>query len=1043
MTGPRGPARFLTTVLFTDIVGSTEHAAELGDRAFHDLIQLHHGIVRAALRRHGGREVDTAGDGFFAVFDAPAAAVDCALEIAAAVREQLGIEIRAGLHVGEVEQRGSNMSGIAVHIGSRIMSAAGASEVLVSGTVRDLTTGAGLTFEDRGVRELKGVPGQWPVYSVSRASRAAPSPETGPEPAARRAAAVRRAHARPIWQRRPRLVAGISVVLALVIAAGGLFVWSPWRPPALGAVAEDSVGVIDVDRAEVIGAVRVGARPGGIAVGEGSAWVTNTGADTISQINLETRSVVNTIEVGRQPAGIAVAGGALWVANSGDGTVSRVNIAAGRVVDSIAVGNGPTAIAAGAGAIWVANAVDSTVVRLDTRSGEPGSPIGVAARPVALAVDDSGVWVASQDGGAVTQIDAVTGTTIANPVPLASRPTALAVGAGAVWVAGADGTVARIDPASSRITATLDIGGSLTSIVVTEASVYVADLEGSVHQVDIANAAASPRRIQIASAAQALTVVEGQVWVATRASAASHRGGTLRVVSEFPPDLDPVSGVPLYHMASFQADGLVAYRRVGGVAGSVLLPDLARAIPRPTNGARTYTFQLREGLVYSDGSEVRTEDFRRGIERTFQVGDAFSGETIGPYYYSSIVGADACGPGAPVQRCDLSAGIVTDEATRTVTFHLSDPDPDFLYKLALPYAYPAPTTVPTNELIEGAYPGTGPYTVAGVSETEIRLVRNPNFAPWDSEVRPNGYPDEIVWTHGITLEEQVAMVERGEADYAPLRIAGSAVTELITSLRTRYPAQLHSASVSLIFAFMNTKKHPFDSLEARQAVSMAIDRGHVADLFGGSFGVTITCQVLPPGYPGYRPYCPYTTDPNPGGSWQGRDLEAARRLVDASGTSGAAVVVGPVLGRHREVARHLVTVLRDLGYKATLAPPTDDGDVFSAVFEEGRVQTGVFEWFGDSLAPSGFLTAFTCAGNAGLGNYCDPALEQRMADAAELQTTDAAAAADAWAAIDREITDLALWAPLVNQGADFVSARVGNYQFHAAYLVLLDQLWVQ
>jgi YVTN family beta-propeller protein len=1042
VTGPRGPARFLTTVLFTDIVGSTEHAAELGDRAFHELIQLHHGIVRSALRRNGGREVDTAGDGFFAVFDAPAAAVDCALEVAIAVREQLGIEIRAGLHVGEVEQRGAKVGGIAVHIGSRIMSAAGASEVLVSGTVRDLTTGAGLTFEDRGVRELKGVPGQWPVYAVARAGRASPGPEAGPDRAARRAAAVRRAHARPIWQRRPRLIAGISLVLALVMASGGLFIWSPWRPPALAAVAENSVGVIDVDRAEVVGAVRVGARPGGIAVGEGSAWVTNTGADTISQIDLGTRSVVNTIDVGRQPAGIAASEGAIWVANSGDGTVARINVAAGRVVDSIAVGNGPTAIAAGAGAIWVANAVDSTVVRLDPRSGEPDPAIGVAARPVALAVDDSGVWVASQDGGAVTQIDPVLGTTIADPVPLASRPTALAVGAGAVWVAGADGTVARIDPASTRVTATLDIGGSLTSIVVTEASVYVADLQGSVHAVDVADTTAPPRRITIASAAQALTVVEGQVWVATRASAASHRGGTLRVVSEFPPDFDPAFGLPIYHLASFQADGLVAYRRVGGVAGSTLRPYLARAIPRPTNGGKTYTFQLRPGLVYSDGSGVMAEDFRRGIERTFQVGDV-SDESVGPYYYSSIVGADACGAGAPVQRCDLSAGIVTDEATQTVTFHLSQPDPDFLYKLALVFAYPAPITVPANEPVEGAYPGTGPYTIAEISESEFRLVRNPHFTSWDSEVRPDGFPNEIIWTYGITVEEQVAMVERGEADYAPLRIASSSVTELVTSLRTQYPAQLHSASVSLIFAFMNTATHPFDSLEARQAVSMAIDRGHVADLFGGSFGVTVTCQVLPPGYPGYRPYCPYTTDPDPGGSWQGRDLEAARRLVAASGTSGAAVVVGPVLDRHRGVARHLVTVLRELGYKATLDPATDDREVFRAVFEEGRVQIGAFEWFGDSLAPSGFLSVFTCAGSEGFTNYCDPTLDARMADAAELQTTDAAAAAEAWAEIDRRLTDHAPWAPLVNQGTDFVSARVGNYQFHPAYLVLLDQLWVQ
>ncbi len=167
--------RYLSTVLMTDIVGSTEHAAELGDSGWRDLVQQHHAVVRASLRRHGGREIDTAGDGFFAVFDAPAAAIDCALDVAEAVRK-LGIEIRAGVHVGEVEQIAGKVGGIAVVIASRIMSAAGAGEVLVSATARDLAAGSGLTFEDRDVRELKGVPGEWHVYAVGAAEQdAAPS----------------------------------------------------------------------------------------------------------------------------------------------------------------------------------------------------------------------------------------------------------------------------------------------------------------------------------------------------------------------------------------------------------------------------------------------------------------------------------------------------------------------------------------------------------------------------------------------------------------------------------------------------------------------------------------------------------------------------------------------------------------------------------------------------------------------------------------------------------------------------------------------------
>ena len=159
----------------TDIVGSTEHAAELGDSGWRELVQLHHALVRAALRRHGGREMDTAGDGFFAIFDAPAAAVRCALEIVEEVGE-LGLEIRAGVHVGEVEQIGRKVGGISVVIASRIMVGAGPSEVLVSSTVRDLIAGSRLTFEDRGSRELKGVPGEWHVYAVGRAEADATRP---------------------------------------------------------------------------------------------------------------------------------------------------------------------------------------------------------------------------------------------------------------------------------------------------------------------------------------------------------------------------------------------------------------------------------------------------------------------------------------------------------------------------------------------------------------------------------------------------------------------------------------------------------------------------------------------------------------------------------------------------------------------------------------------------------------------------------------------------------------------------------------------------
>jgi class 3 adenylate cyclase len=161
-----GSERFLSTVLFTDIVGSTQAAAERGDRAWRDLVERHHTSVRRELARHRGVEQDTAGDGFFATFDGPGRAVRCALAIRESLRP-LGIRIRAGVHTGECEVISGKVGGIAVIIGARVREQAVPDEVLTSSTVRDLTSGSGLRFDDRGSHLLKGVPGDWRLFAAS------------------------------------------------------------------------------------------------------------------------------------------------------------------------------------------------------------------------------------------------------------------------------------------------------------------------------------------------------------------------------------------------------------------------------------------------------------------------------------------------------------------------------------------------------------------------------------------------------------------------------------------------------------------------------------------------------------------------------------------------------------------------------------------------------------------------------------------------------------------------------------------------------------
>jgi class 3 adenylate cyclase len=171
LTGARtgaDPSRILATVLFTDIVDSTRHAGQMGDRRWTDLLEQHHHLVRVELERYGGREVQTAGDGFLARFDSPRRAIDCARAAGEAIRS-IGLEIRAGVHLGELELSGADVRGIAVHIGARIAALASGGEILVSSTVKDILTGSGIGFEDRGEHQLKGVSGTWKVFAVMAA----------------------------------------------------------------------------------------------------------------------------------------------------------------------------------------------------------------------------------------------------------------------------------------------------------------------------------------------------------------------------------------------------------------------------------------------------------------------------------------------------------------------------------------------------------------------------------------------------------------------------------------------------------------------------------------------------------------------------------------------------------------------------------------------------------------------------------------------------------------------------------------------------------
>ena len=373
----RRPSRFLAAVVFTDIAGSTEVAARLGDDGWKRLLERHLRLVRSSLHRFGGHEIDTAGDGLYASFESPAQAIRFALEIAERV-ETLGIRVRSGVHMGEVELIGGKAGGIAVHIGARIAALAEPGEVLVSGTVRDLAVGSGVGFEDRGVSTLKGVPGEWTLYSARALERPAELP---PEPRVPRRERI------ATGLRTTRGKVALVVALVVTVTGTGFSAYALLQPRFLTGVEANSVGRIS--GGGIVSEVPVGSIPDAITFGFDSLWVTDTTTDSLARIDPTTSRVIQTIPVGRGPNAVAIGHGSIWVANGNERTISRVSPSTNREVDRIDVGNGPSGVATDERWVWVTNRLDGTLDRIDPQKPEEptssrSSPPRRASLPVAV-----------------------------------------------------------------------------------------------------------------------------------------------------------------------------------------------------------------------------------------------------------------------------------------------------------------------------------------------------------------------------------------------------------------------------------------------------------------------------------------------------------------------------------------------------------------------------------------------------------------------------------------------------------------------------------
>jgi class 3 adenylate cyclase len=491
----RSGGRRLGAVLFTDIVGSTAIAAEMGNTRWGELVARHHRILRRLIGRSGGHEIDTAGDGFFVTFERPADAIRCAVLATEAVRG-LGIELRAGVSFGELETVGRKPGGLVVNTAARVMSVAGPGEVLVPASVREIVPGAGITFAEHGVHQLKGLDGEFRLFGVTGIDGREIVP-----PLEEEEAAERRREIFPATGRRWALLVGAAAgVLALVVGA-----WLVWggeaEPPVVRRGVGNSVARFDVETGRIDSGVFIGTRESRfsgdvdyidhpIAVGEGGVWLIRPPRLIhIDPIDVDLRSGEIEIGIGNSQTvaagfdavwaltdrtlyrvhpgtdearpflvlplapGIATYSLALdrqlWVGDS-DGTLVRIDPATGaRDQAETGLSIGPMA---GAGdGLWVADILEGVITRVDRDSLRVANDrIEVVGNIDQIVGSDTDLWVLDQQVGVVTRIDAGS-RTVRGSARVGHEPTDMVVGLGAVWVGDRDGSLYRID------TSTLDV----------------------------------------------------------------------------------------------------------------------------------------------------------------------------------------------------------------------------------------------------------------------------------------------------------------------------------------------------------------------------------------------------------------------------------------------------------------------------------------------------------------------------------------------------------------------------------------------------------
>jgi len=919
------------TFLIADVRGYTSYTQEHGDEAAATLASSFADVVRDAVEEREGRLIELRGDEALVVFDSTRNALRAAVEVqdrigSAGLPRGVGI----GLDAGEAVPVGEGYRGGALNVAARLCSLAGPGEILASQTVLQLAeTVDGVRYGERRVERLKGLPRPVPLVEVL------------PEDRRVRRWSLRRIRRRARRAARSRRVQ-IAVAAALVAAGvAGAILALTGGEEARAEIAPNSVGLVEAG-GNVKGEIPVGGLVD-VVRGASGVWALNGDDGTVGRLDVRARRVVKPlISLGLSAGGFAAGAGYVWIEDENSPTLLRIDpryrtkdrfkLPADRSqIDTTA----PQGLAVCGGWVWVATA--NEVFKVNPATGKTRDKIAV---PGGTEIDcgDGAVWVTSAGFGTIKEINPAIDRVV-KTVKLHDWLGGAAVGGGFVWgVIAPDDTLWKVDT-NGNILKTFDVGHGASGPTYFDGYIWVPlPPEGSIARVDPSSDEMRyfpiAERPIMAAAGGDVLLVSTEKGPPPLKPLPADQVATLSLAEDYVDDIDPATAyVDPYRGQLEYATGakLFNYPDAAFPKGAELRPEVAAAMPKVTDGGKTYTFRIRPGYRFSPPSTapVTAETFRYTLERALSpnLGKEAPAVTV----IGDIVGARAFHEG----KADHVTGIAAKEDRLTI--RLTAPAGDFLTRLSLPYFAAVPIGTPiVDGGLQRPIPSAGPYYIEQKNERLV-LERNPNY----HGPRPHRL-QRIVYDIGNSTRRTLRRINAGQADYTidmqqqstfgsggPLdlrfgRRAGSAQRLYLTP----------QSGVSLIQ--FSTRRGPFADPRLRRAASYALDRTQLA----GVNGTPVTGQYLPPGMPGYRKLSLYGPRPT---------LPLARKL--AGSRSRRAVLYTCKRADCTAASRIVAANLRAIGFHLTVKAFDDPFGEISAN-PVGPWDLVTYTWFTDWPDPA-------------------------------------------------------------------------------------------